>query len=168
MLYSVIDRSLDCLSWDISFFVEFVSSDFSTTDTTRDTDFDTFCTFFHGFDDSLFDDTTIRKTTLNLTTDTITYERSMNIWIFDFFDVDIYLFCIQCCEFLLEFFEIFTIFSEDKSCTRCIDNNTETGITVSDSDMTYWETLEKLANEITDDNILLNSECVFCFVIVPC
>jgi hypothetical protein len=95
-----------------------VSSDFSTSDTTRDTDFDTFCTFFHSLHDRLFDDTTVWETTLDLTTDAITDESRVNIWIFDFFDIDVYLFTVECCELLLEFCEIFTIFTEDEGCTR--------------------------------------------------
>lgn len=37
---------------------------------------------------------------------------------------------------------------------------------MSNSNMTNWETFEKFSNEVTDNNILLNSGCVFCFIIV--
>ncbi len=164
----VIDRCFDCLCWDISFFVDFVTSDFSTSDTTRDTNLDTFCSFFHSFCNCLLDDTTVWETTLNLTTDAITDESRVNIWVFDFFDINVYFFTKKCMKFFLEFCEIFTVFSENESCTRCIDDNTETSITVSDSSVSYWKSFEKLSNKITDNNILTDSFSIFCFIIVSC
>lgn len=168
MLHRVINRCLDGLSWDISFFVNFVTSDFSTTDTTRDTYLDSFCTLFHSLRDSLFDNTTVWETTLDLTTDAITDECRMNIRVFDFFDIDMYFLSIESYELLLEFCEILTILTEDKSCTRSVDNNTETSIAMGDSDVTNWETFEKFSNEVTDSNILPDSGCVFCFIVVSC
>jgi len=90
----------------------------------------------------------------------------VNIWVFDFFDIDVYFLSVESKELLLEFCEILTVLTEDKSCTRSIDDNTETSVTMCNSYMTNWETFEKFSNEITDDNILLDSGCVFCFIIV--
>lgn len=90
----------------------------------------------------------------------------MDVWVFDFFDVDADFFAVKCREFCLEFSECFTILTDDEGCTRSIDDNSESAVAVSDRRVTNWKSLEELSYEITDDDILLDSSCVFFFVVV--
>lgn len=90
----------------------------------------------------------------------------MDIWIFDFFDIDADFLAIECEELLLEFCEVLSIFSEDERCTRGIDDDTETQIRVCDGDMTDRESFEKLTDKITDDDILTDSIGILGFIII--